>query len=52
MFACVSDKTQPEKSPLTALFNMPQTDPNIEGYIGEISDDDPRIEAFSNPQPT
>lgn len=46
MYVCVADKAQPDTSPVTGIFNMPQSDPAIEGYIGEIADDDPRIATY------
>ena len=42
-FVSVEDVTKPKTSPITGVFNSPQNEPAPEGYIGEISDEDPRL---------
>jgi len=45
-YISVKDYTQPDVSPITGIFNMPQTDPNVTGYVGWVDDSDERITAF------
>ena len=45
-YACVQDITNPTTSPIIGLFNMPQSDPDIIGYIGKIDITDSRIATF------
>ena len=49
-YVSVTDPTQPATSPITGIFNMPQTDPSVVGYIGQIDDSDARIATFLTQQ--
>ncbi len=45
-FVSVEDDGNPLTSPIVGIFACPQLSPIPPGYIGEVSDHDPRISAF------
>jgi hypothetical protein len=45
-YASVEDTTNPTTSPLTGLYQSPQSSPTPPGYIGPIAETDSRIATF------
>ncbi len=45
-YVAVVDPTNPNTSPITGIFAVPQNAPVPPGYIGYVPDTDPRVAVF------